>query len=154
MRTAVIAATLLLAACSATPEPAAPPAPPAESARFVASEAAYINRPGSGRIEGRAFLDGASAAGESVVLMPVTAYTRDFIARGMGGGFRDRPLPDEIERYIKITTAYAGGRFEFGGLPAGRYYLLTRIPDGAGGRFLTGEVSVADGRASSVTLDR
>jgi hypothetical protein len=124
---------LFLSACNS--------APPAPQMRFDASEAAFINKPGTVTIRGQAFLPDKTgdvnvryAAGEVVRLIPVTRYaTARLDSYFHGAKFApahsippNDPDPDYVAHQ---RTAKAGptGRFEFSNVPSGRYYLSTQV---------------------------
>lgn len=107
-------------------------------ATFDAREAAFINRKGTGRIDGQAFLRRdygrlVTAAGERVFLVPATTYTVARFHAMFGGDMRaywgkevDEP-PPEYYNFRRETKADMRGRFLFENLAAGRYIVATRV---------------------------
>lgn len=107
-------------------------------AAFDAKAAEHILKPGTGQIDGQAFLRRdygrlVTAAGERVFLVPATAYAVERFARMFGGenrayyGAEVDPPPDEYYRYRRETKVDMSGRFTFEKLWPGRYIVATRI---------------------------
>lgn len=129
-----VMSSLLLSACnSATPDASAP--------RFDPAEAAYINAPGKGVIDGHAFLRDKHgqinvryAAGEIVRLVPATAYAQARFAHFYGGS---KFVPassltkfDQNPDYVALTRttkSESTGRFTFENVAPGRYYVTTQL---------------------------
>jgi hypothetical protein len=106
--------------------------------RFDPRAAAYIQKPGKGRIEGQAFLRRdqgrlVTAAGERVFLIPATAYAVERFERMFGGDRRSyygsavEDPPPEYLTYRKETKVDMSGRFSFESLAPGRYIVATRV---------------------------
>ena len=124
----VCLAALLLNACVSAPK---------ISSTFDPAEAAFIDKAGTGRISGQAFLrrnDGivVYAAGSDVILIPRTTYATERMNALYGGGKINSlvPEPETDPRYVsmtKKTRADGEGRFEFHGLADGEYYIVTRV---------------------------
>lgn len=99
---------------------------------FPIDEYQSLNKKGTGVIKGQAFLKTRggtvkTAAGNKVLLNPVTSYSRQWYIEGF---LQDHPLenPDpRYNQYIYETTADADGRFEFINIPQGEYYLVTHV---------------------------
>jgi len=81
---------------------------------------------GSGTVSGRAYaVDQGNefpANQEPVELVPVNAYTRETIQRGLLGGRILQPDP-RLARYRRTTTSDAQGNFTLSHIPPGEYYL-------------------------------
>lgn len=131
-RAALACALLACAGCipppQTAPSPFIPPpaADPAQYASFSVS--------GEGSIAGQAFLmtrggDAKRAAGRAVTLDPVTDYSREWFERlGMSIDRFDTMSDDSLfRRAHRATQADADGRFQFTGLPAGRYLVRTTV---------------------------
>ena len=106
---------------------------------FDPVEAAFIHRPGKGKISGHAFFRAENgrvifAAGEYVYLIPATAYSDARFATF----FRDRKYlkamrlflnmdshPD-YQNYTRNTKAESDGRFSFENVAPGTYYIWTQ----------------------------
>lgn len=131
-----VLALALLSACNR----AAPDAAFA-NARFDAAEAAYIKKQGNATIEGHAFLRDKHgqvnvrfAAGEIVRLVPATAYAQARFANFYGGSKfvpaasipKFEPDPD-YAAYTRTTKAESTGRFTFGNVAPGRYFVTTQL---------------------------
>ncbi len=95
--------------------------------RFDPAEAAYVKAPGKATIEGQAFLRDKSgqvnvryASGETVRLVPATAYAQARFAHFYGGGKfvpassipKIEPDPNYVA-YTRTTKAGPTGRFTF-----------------------------------------
>lgn len=122
VRTAGIALLALLAACAT---------PVTLQNTFNPAEAAYAIKPGTGTIEGEAFVrkfNGrtANAAGLPIFLVPVTAYTTEVMqAVETGSGVTD--LSKDLDTYSRGIAADSKGRFKFERIPPGDYYLMTQM---------------------------
>ncbi len=125
---AALAAALALSACVSSPE---------IKSTFNPSEAAFINKTGSGTIKGQAFLrrnDGmvVYAAGSDVRLIPKSTYADERMNAIYGGGKIGRYVQpvNNNPQYIsmtKVTRANGEGRFEFKNLADGEYYIVTPV---------------------------
>ncbi len=106
---------------------------------FDASEAAFIRKEGKTTIEGHAFVTNGSggvvnAAGQSVRLVPATAYSRQRFAAIYGSGksipARAIPRPDSDPDYIaytRETKSESNGRFSFDKVAPGEYFVVTQM---------------------------
>ena len=127
---------VLLSACNRTAPDGA-----IANMRFDPAEAAYIKAPGRATIEGQAFLRDKSgqvnvryASGETVRLVPATAYAQARFAHFYGGGkFVPASAIPKIEpdpnyaAYTRATKAGPTGRFTFDQVAPGRYYLTVQL---------------------------
>lgn len=107
-------------------------------APFDPKAAEFVLKPGTGRVEGQAFLRRdygrlVTAAGERVFLVPATTYTLERFDRLFGGDYRsyfghsvDEPPPDYY-RYRRETKVDMRGKFAFENLSPGRYIVATRV---------------------------
>lgn len=135
------ACALLLAGCQSTGAPR-----PGITVAFSAQEAAFIHKVGSARIDGQAFLvlpggQSRPAAGETVRLIPATAYARARIAHLYKGqkfvraaDIPNIPAPAQYVENTRSTTANSGGRFQFDEVAPGSYFVVTQKiyrPEGA-----------------------
>lgn len=105
---------------------------------FDPKAAEYILKPGTGRIEGQAFLRRdygrlVTAAGERVFLIPATAYATERFGKMFGGDRRsyygnavDDP-PEEYYTYRRETKVDMSGKFTFENVPKGRFIVATRV---------------------------
>ena len=155
-----IAVIIVLAGCI-TPE--LPPAPiPFTEAEFKA----YEGR-GTARIIGQAFLktrggDVKTGAGNFVMLLPSTPYTLELRRRMQHGEKLPALAGTPLAKYMRTTTADAGGNFEFSELPAGQYYMNCIItwevpsqygPESTGG-VAYGDATVSEGQTVKVIVTR
>lgn len=87
---------------------------------------------GTGTIDGQAFAttNGGSvkyAAGDTIRLIPVSAYTTEWWNVMVKGG-EGMDAPDSrMFAYVRNATADAEGHFHFEGIPAGKYYVYTHF---------------------------
>ena len=114
-------------------------APALSQKPFDAREAAYIKTKGEGKISGHAFWRDSgggvtNAAGETVRLVPATAYARErFIAlyrgrKSVDAGSIPKVEPDpQYAEYTRTTRAESTGRFEFDDVAPGVYYVATQM---------------------------
>jgi hypothetical protein len=129
-----LAAALLLAGCQSTPPPVATATP------FDPKAAAYIKIEGPHRIEGHAFLrkpngSVANAVGETVRLVPATAYARERFAALYEGrkqlAAARLPASQSVDpayaELTRTTKAGATGRFTFENVAPGDYIVATQV---------------------------
>ncbi|WP_211826751.1 carboxypeptidase regulatory-like domain-containing protein [Kistimonas asteriae] len=99
---------------------------------FPIAEYQLLSKEGTAQVTGQAFLktrggDVKKAAGNEVMLNPVTAYSNQWYQIAY---IQNTPLsePDpQYNNYIITTTADADGKFAFNNVPAGEYYLTTQV---------------------------
>lgn len=155
-------ATLALESCAALNLK-----PPAERIAFPEQEYASMPQTGTATVRGQAFLktrggDVKTAAGEEVLLNPVTSYSKQWYNVSYLGG---RALTEPDPRYaqhIRKTVADGDGRFTFSNVPAGRYYVVARVvweaPTGYGlaaqGGYVAKEISLEGGETVDVIVTR
>jgi hypothetical protein len=105
---------------------------------FDPKAAEFVLKPGTGRIEGQAFLKRdygklVTAAGERVFLLPATPYTLERFDRMFGGGYRAyfgtaiEETPPVYYRYRRESKVDMRGKFVFENLAPGRYLVVTRV---------------------------
>lgn len=132
---AAMMAGLALAGCQSTQSPSVV----ATKASFDNREAAFIKKRGEGKIAGHAFwrtTDGGTqnASGEIIRLVPVTAYSRERFS-ALYAGRRSVPagsIPKvdadpAYADYTRTTRAESSGRFEFGDVAPGDYYVTAQV---------------------------
>lgn len=132
-RALIVSAMLLIVSCAgmetSTTKPAIPPAIP----RIPFPEDEYTKLPGSGTgtVSGSAFLkvggDIKAAAGERVILNPVTSYSKQWYTVSFLGNSHLEPPDKRIDKYIRTKKADAQGRFTFRNVPPGEYYIITVV---------------------------
>lgn len=175
MQTRVIAAVLAasLAGC-ATMQPQTVTLTTA----FDPAEVGWALQPGTASVTGQAFFQTKggqprTCAGQAVVLVPDSPHTRERIRAFYGSvesGYSPatvpdpRFVPDEAEamrRYVRGAQCDAQGNFEFTGLPAGRYYVVSGIRWALPGHYLVSEggrlmqaIDLTEGESRRVILSR
>ncbi len=89
---------------------------------------------GTATLSGEAFLrtrggDVRYAAGQSVMLIPATAYGKEFLEQDFIKAKQeiDPPLDKRLYDAIRTAQADSKGRFSFSDLPSGAYFLCTTI---------------------------
>jgi len=85
---------------------------------------------GTAGLSGQAFVKDKGgktvyAAGNEVILIPVTDYTREWYQVGVVGGKLVDRFDSQIGKYLRFTRADAEGKFQFRNVPAGQYYAAT-----------------------------
>ena len=131
-----------------------------------------IQTDGRFEISGQAFMKTRGgevkvAAGETVVLSPVTSYSKqffDFYIRGKKERFQElgSNVDSRIYDFIKTSIADAEGRFRFQGVKEGHYFLYTKVfwevPTSSGlhreGGYLGKEVVIPNENQSEIILTR
>jgi hypothetical protein len=119
---------------------------------FDAVEASFIQKAGKATIDGHAFVTNGTggvvnAAGQTVRLIPATAYARQRMAAIYGASksipARSMPRPDSDPEYIRFTRetkSESNGKFSFDKVAAGEYFIVSQMtwrkenglfPDGA-----------------------
>ena len=106
---------------------------------FDPVEAAFIHKPGKGKIEGHAFFRSETgrvifAAGEYVYLIPSTAYTDARFESFFGRRkqlratrlFLTMESDPDYRNYTRNTKAESDGRFTFENVAPGTYYVWTQ----------------------------
>jgi hypothetical protein len=122
----VLVSVFLVAGC-ATPPSGIMPLPYSES------EDAPYKKAGTGSLKGQAFLktrggDIKKGAGNNVYLMPATSYGTQRYEQIFVAGQSFSEVPDKRHGgSVRTTISDAEGRFEFKGLPAGKYYAFTTV---------------------------
>ena len=97
-------------------------------------EAEYIVLPKSGTstVKGQAFLktragDVKTAAGNQVLLNPVTSYSIDWYKNSYLTNRRLENPDPRLAAYVPIQIADGSGRFTFKNVPAGEYFVTTSV---------------------------
>lgn len=157
MRTFVFAAAALSLGCSSSGSPSTSSAPaPAQGAAPASAPAASVaadyypySQPGTGSIDGQAFVvirggdvlldtrgylttisdNARTASGNDVTLDPATPFAMDwYMAQGTSlRRFGSMPKDAAFRSARKTVIADEAGKFKFAGLPAGRYIVRTTI---------------------------
>jgi hypothetical protein len=104
----------------------------ARVAKYNAAEYAPYAGSGSARIAGQAFAktrggDVKYAAGNRVWLYPVTAMTTEWYETALKRGIPMEEADGRMMQHHRMTIADGQGNFEFTGLPAGQYYVVTQV---------------------------
>jgi hypothetical protein len=152
--------TLALTGCAVPQQERFAKYDPAEYARYAGS--------GSGRITGQAFAktvggDVKYAAGNTVWLYPVTSMSTEWYQTAIKGGKPMKAGDQRMMQHSRSTVADGSGNFEFSGLPAGNYYVVTQVtwgvptgmqffPVETTGSALHAKVHVSDGESKRVIL--
>lgn len=119
------------------------------SANFDPKEAAHVKQTGATRIDGHAFLKLPSgkpifAVGETVRLIPATAYARERFQKLYGGAkyvaAKDYPAQVPADPaygdYMRVTKSESSGRFSFETVAPGTYFVSTAVVWKPEGEFL------------------
>ncbi len=128
-RALIVSVMLIIVSCAgiepSTTKPAIPRIP------FPEDEYAKLPISGTGIVSGSAFLkvggDIKAAAGERVILNPVTSYSKQWYTVSYLGNSHLEPPDKKIDKYIRIKKADAQGRFTFKNVPPGEYYIITVV---------------------------
>lgn len=110
-------------------------APTPRTVAFNEADFTAYGKTGAAQLVGQAFWKQGGggvvyAAGEMVKLIPANSYTAEWYQKQFLGGKKLEPEAPEvttlIASYERSTMADGTGNFEFTGLPAGEYYVLTQ----------------------------
>ena len=130
---------------------------------FVEDDFTWSLSKGTGVIAGRGLLRGPggymqTAVGEDVVLIAKTPYTDEIVAVSRKEGFFEEYTnvhkDPNYNKYRLRQTADAEGKFRFENLPAGQWYIVTRViwyvrdqnsQVHLQGGLLWGQITIADG---------
>jgi hypothetical protein len=136
------------------------------SSTYSHDEMKFIQSTGKASITGQAFMRQrgggvVTAAGEEILLIPDTAYTRE-VTDKMLSGQTQLAAGSNLKSYTRKTIADAEGRFKFNGLVGGSYIALAvvrwEIPGEYGSRAQGGglkqEVTVADGQTAEIIMSK
>jgi hypothetical protein len=144
-----------------------PPIIYADRIPFPETEYKKLQAKGVSTVKGQAFLrtrggDVKTAAGSTVILDPVTTYSKQWYELTyLGGVFLKEPDP-LLAKYIRSQVADGEGRFTFKDIPAGDYFLTATVTWEApsayqlqGGIVSNGQsISVKDGEDIEVVLSK
>lgn len=167
MKKLLIAALAGLALGGCATGPTAPT--PQARMEFPLYEYEQLAKAGTASVSGQAFLktrggDVKTAAGNEVILNPVTSYSMEwYIKAYTQGALLVMPDPRLVD-YQKRTTADGSGRFSFKGVPPGEYFVTAPVtweaPTGYRGAlqlqggFVTKRLVVKDGESYDVIITR
>jgi hypothetical protein len=131
---------------------------------FDPQASAYVKELGSASITGTGSITVAGrtyyAQGSRFMLVPVTAYSTEYIGY-LFGGSPSYDTPRDIENvdsrfveYMRFAQGGEGGHFVMYGVPPGDYYLYVAIPDPAE-RFygVHRRITVVEGQTLDIALD-
>src|SRR5690348_10625074 len=99
-------------------------APYTIQAHLDPDELAWANQQGTGTIMGQAFMktvggDVKTCAGNTVQLVPASAYTREMTAAARAGASAWANRDPRLTQYIRSTKCDAQGNFSFNAVPGG-----------------------------------
>lgn len=166
---ATLIAAATLAGCAAPRQATFTPLP------FDQTEYDALPKTGSGVVRGQVFAktvggDVKKGAGNSVMLIPVTAFRRQWYDQVlMKGSLATTQWDSRYNQYDRKKVTDGDGKFEFTDVPPGKYYVLSNvtwetisdnrylrqagITDTQGG-MVVGTVDVANGAVAEAILSR
>ncbi|HET7241401.1 MAG TPA: hypothetical protein VFI77_09585 [Gemmatimonadales bacterium] len=106
--------------------------PAARETTFDEQEYAQYAYAGTGTISGQVVLRGHDgqiqpAQGSQVSLNPVTSYSTEWWNRTVVGGLNLRSADEREQKYLRTALTDAEGRFRFGDLPRGEYFVVAAL---------------------------
>jgi len=106
--------------------------PAARETTFNELEYAQYAYAGTGTISGQVVLRGQDgqtqpAQGSQVSLNPVTSYSTEWWNRTVVGGLNLRSADEREQKYLRTAVTDAEGRFAFGDLPRGEYFVVAAL---------------------------
>jgi hypothetical protein len=118
-------AAVALASCAALQ-------PPVERVEFPIEIYEELPTEGDAVVEGQAFMktrggDVKTAAGEQILLNPVTPYSEQWFEVSYQGGRRLTDPDPRQDQFIRMTIADADGRFRFEQVAPGDYFLTALV---------------------------
>jgi hypothetical protein len=153
---ALLAIVAVLAACATT-------SPPQSRMPFPESEYQALAKTGTGIVRGRAFEEAEggvikTAAGNEVILNPVTSYSMEWYEKAYLPGRAMVEADPRLSKYIMTQIVDADGRFTFKNVPPGDYFVTTKItwnsPSGRRGGTISKRITVKDGHETEVMITR
>ena len=154
--TATTWASSLEEGCEREAEAIASKEPQPRKTEFILAEYEPYGEIGSSAIEGHAFLwdeegDLVYGAGRLIFMNPVTTFSTEWWERNVLCQVELEPKKDHRSSYYhRITIADGFGQFRFQNLPAGEYYLGSRVIDGE--QFAYARVNITDGEVAKILL--
>ncbi len=99
---------------------------------FPEKEYQALPKTGTGVVKGRAFVETEggvikTAAGNEVILNPVTSYSMEWYEKAYLPGRPMVPADPRLSKYIMTQIVDADGRFTFKNVPSGEYFVTTKI---------------------------
>ena len=99
---------------------------------FPEDEYKALAKVGNAVVNGQAFLktrggDVKTAAGNEVVLNPVTSYSLEWYEKSYVPGMPMVSADSRIEAFIRKQIADGNGRFTFKNVPPGEYFVTTKV---------------------------
>ena len=136
---------------------------PVEHTVFDVSEYNTLEKEGGGIVTGRAFIktrngDVKTLAGETVRLRRKGIYSDQWLEIASNRKVHTAAYDYRLEDYVFMTKADTDGRFTFEDVPAGEYYLTTKItwftPDDIAIGSFRKDITVENGKTLDVVLRR
>lgn len=108
------------------------PFQPVKRIPFPEAEYKALETTGTGIVRGQAFLktrggDVKVAAGNEVLLSPVTSYSLDWYNNSYLANKAMESIDPRFNQYVRTVTADSNGKFIFRRVPSGEYFVTTEV---------------------------